>query len=45
MSTKIHVAANAAGHPLRILPTAGQVHEATQASTQLSASNPLSAIS
>ena len=32
MSTKIHIAVDAAGHPLRLILTAGQVHEATQAS-------------
>ena len=31
MSTKIHVAVDALGNPLRILLTAGQRHEATQA--------------
>lgn len=32
MSTKIHIAVDALGHPLRMILTAGQVHEATQAS-------------
>ena len=32
MSTKIHIAVDALGHPMRMTLTAGQVHEATQAS-------------
>jgi transposase len=32
LSTKIHIAVDALGHPLRMVLTAGQVHEATQAS-------------
>jgi transposase len=32
LSTKIHIAVDALGHPLRLILTAGQVHEATQAS-------------
>ena len=31
MSTKIHIAVDAVGHPLRLILTAGEVHEATQA--------------
>jgi transposase len=31
LSTKIHIAVDALGHPLRMILTAGQVHEATQA--------------
>ena len=31
LSTKIHIAVDATGHPLRMILTAGQVHEATQA--------------
>lgn len=31
MSTKIHAAVDALGNPLRLILTAGQVHEATQA--------------
>src|SRR5215216_3047161 len=31
LSTKIHIAVDAIGHPLRMIITAGQVHEATQA--------------
>jgi transposase len=33
LSTKIHIAVDATGHPLRMILTAGQVHEATLAST------------
>ena len=32
LSTKIHIAVDALGHPMRMTLTAGQVHEATQAS-------------
>ena len=32
MSTKFHIAVDALGHPMRMTLTAGQVHEATQAS-------------
>jgi transposase len=32
LSTKIHIAVDAVGHPLRFILTAGEVHEATQAS-------------
>jgi transposase len=31
LSTKIHIAVDATGYPLRVTLTAGQVHEATQA--------------
>jgi transposase len=31
LSTKIHIAVDAVGHPLRLILTAGEVHEATQA--------------
>ena len=31
MSTKVHIAVDALGHPLRLILTAGQVHESTQA--------------
>ena len=31
MSTKIHIAVDAVGHPLRLILTPGEVHEATQA--------------
>ncbi len=31
MSTKIHIAVDTLGHPLRLILTAGQVHESTQA--------------
>jgi hypothetical protein len=31
LSTEIHIAVDALGHPLRLILTAGQVHEATQA--------------
>src|SRR5204863_5421634 len=32
LSTKIHIAVDTLGHPLRLILTAGQVHESTQAS-------------
>jgi hypothetical protein len=32
LSTKIDIAVDAVGHPLRLILTAGEVHEATQAS-------------
>jgi len=31
LSTKVHIAVDALGHPLRLILTAGQVHESTQA--------------
>jgi hypothetical protein len=40
LSTKFHIAADATGRPLRIVLTAGQVHEATQASIPIEGLTP-----